>query len=154
MNATSKGIGRLLFVLTALLILEGCSSTRKASRSPEARLMEMHDRWQGVPYVLGGTSRSGVDCSAFVMIVMREQFGINLPRTTREQMQVGVNVRRSRLRVGDLVFFQTGRTTFHVGIMLDNKRFLHASTSRGPMISSLDERYWSQRYLRARRVMR
>ncbi|MCC5926642.1 MAG: C40 family peptidase [Bacteroidetes bacterium] len=145
---------RILVILVAAVILEGCSSTRKAMRSPEARLMEMHDRWQGVPYVLGGTTRNGVDCSAFVMIVMREQFGINLPRTTREQMRVGVRVRQSRLRVGDLVFFQTGRSTFHVGIMLDNKRFLHASTSRGPMISSLDERYWSQRYLRARRVMR
>ena len=154
MNTPSRFYVRLLALLVAVLILEACSPSRRAARSPEARLMEMHDRWQGVPYVLGGTSRNGVDCSAFVMIVMREQFGINLPRTTREQMQVGVRVRRSRLRVGDLVFFQTGRTTYHVGIMLDNKRFLHASTSRGPMISSLDERYWSQRYHRSRRVAR
>jgi cell wall-associated NlpC family hydrolase len=135
------------------LLLGACSGTRKSARSPEARLMQAFEQWKGTPYVLGGSSRSGVDCSAFVQIVMRQQLGVDVPRTTREQMNTGSRVRRSRLKTGDLVFFQTGRNTFHVGIMLDGHRFLHASTSQGPMISSLSENYWSRRYLRSRRVM-
>ncbi|KPP96093.1 MAG: lipoprotein Spr [Bacteroidetes bacterium HLUCCA01] len=153
MIAARQTLLRTVAVMLLLVLIGSCASSRKSARSVESRLMEMHDRWQGTPYVLGGTSRSGVDCSAFVMIVMREQFGINLPRTTREQMRTGTRVRKSRLRAGDMVFFRTGRNTYHVGIMLDGDRFLHASTSRGPMVSRLDERYWSRRYLRSRRIM-
>jgi cell wall-associated NlpC family hydrolase len=143
----------VLSVLMVSMLLVACSGTRKSARSPEARLMQAYEQWRGTPYVLGGTTRSGVDCSAFVQIVMRQQLGVDLPRTTREQMNAGSRVRRARLKTGDLVFFQTGRNTYHVGIMLDSHRFLHASTSRGPMISSLTENYWNRRYLRSRRVM-
>lgn len=147
-NGTIIGVFILLMVL-----LSSCSSSRKASRSPEARLMESFQQWRGTPYMLGGTTRSGVDCSAFVQIVMQQQFRVRLPRTTEEQLRVGRRARRSSLKPGDLVFFRTGRNTLHVGIMIDGNRFMHASTSAGVTISSLNERYWSQRYLRARRVL-
>ncbi len=147
-NGTIIGVFILLMVL-----LSSCSSSRKASRSPEARLMESFQHWRGTPYMLGGTTRSGVDCSAFVQIVMQQQFRVRLPRTTEEQMRSGRRARRSSLRPADLVFFRTGRNTLHVGIMIDGNRFMHASTSAGVTISSLNERYWSQRYLRARRVL-
>lgn len=140
-------------LLLLLVILAGCAGPRKAARSPEARLTQAYEQWKGTPYLLGGSSRSGVDCSAFIQIVMRQQFRVELPRTTSQQMNAGRRVRKSALRAGDLVFFQTGRRTLHVGIMMDNHRFLHASTSSGVMISSLQERYWTRRYLRARRVM-
>lgn len=144
---------RMCSILALIFIVAACSSSRRAMRSPEGRLMHAYEQWKGTPYQLGGTTRSGIDCSAFVQIVMRNYFRLDLPRTTSEQMRVGIRVRRSRVRTGDLVFFRTGRTTLHVGIMVDRERFLHASTSQGVMISSLNERYWRERYIRARRVM-
>jgi cell wall-associated NlpC family hydrolase len=142
-----------VFVLLMIFIV-GCSSSRRVAISPEARLMQSYEQWKGTPYRLGGTTRSGVDCSAFVQIVMRDQFRIDLPRTTDQQLRTGRRVRRGSLNVGDLVFFRTGRSTLHVGIMLDRNRFMHASTSQGVMISSLNERYWSQRFIRGRRLSR
>lgn len=121
----------------------------------EARstLMQAYREWKGTPYVLGGVSSSGVDCSSFVRIVYENYFGIDLPTNTRTQLNAGTGIRRISLRTGDLVFFRTGRKTLHVGIITEGKDFLHASTSKGVMISSLKEYYWSSRYLAARRVL-
>lgn len=121
----------------------------------EARstLMAAYREWKGTPYVLGGASANGVDCSSFVRIVYDNYFGIDLPSNTRTQLNAGEGIRRLSLQTGDLVFFRTGRKTLHVGIITEGKEFLHASTSKGVMISSLKEYYWSSRYLAARRVL-
>lgn len=118
-----------------------------------ASLMQAYRDWKGTPYRLGGDSSSGVDCSSLVRIIFDEYFDIELPPTTVTQLNAGAGVRRTSLKTGDLVFFKTGRKTLHVGIIIKNNEFLHASTSNGVMISRLDERYWSSRYLAARRVM-
>jgi lipoprotein Spr len=146
-------ISRSVAMVLLILLVAGCSTTRKSVRSPEARLMESYNKWRGTPYRLGGNSLSGVDCSAFVQIVMRDQFGVQLPRTTDQQLRTGQRVRKNRLRTGDLIYFRTSRTTLHVGIMLDKQRFIHASTSSGVMISSINERYWNRRYIGGRRVI-
>lgn len=146
-------ISRSVAMVLLIILVAGCSSTRKSTRSPEARLMESYNKWKGTPYRLGGNSLSGVDCSAFVQIVMRDQFGVQLPRTTDQQLRTGQRVRKNRLRTGDLIYFRTSRTTLHVGIMVDRQRFMHASTSSGVMISSINERYWSRRYIGGRRVI-
>ena len=121
----------------------------------EARstLMQAYREWKGTPYVLGGASSRGVDCSSFVRIVFDNYFGIEVPSNTRTQLNAGTSIRRLSLRTGDLVFFRTGRKTLHVGIITEGKDFLHASTSKGVMISNLKEYYWSSRYLAARRVL-
>lgn len=121
----------------------------------EARttLMQAYREWKGTPYVLGGATSSGVDCSSFVRIVYENYFGIELPSNTRTQLNAGSGIRRLSLKTGDLIFFRTGRKTLHVGIITEGKDFLHASTSKGVMISSLKEYYWSSRYLAARRVL-
>lgn len=116
-------------------------------------LMEAYRDWKGTPYRLGGATQRGVDCSMFVNIVFEDYFDIGLPRNTRTQLNVGDGVRRSAISTGDLVFFRTGRQTLHVGIMINQKEFLHASTSYGVTISKLGKKYWSNRYLAARRVM-
>lgn len=107
----------------------------------------------GVPYKLGGSSRSGIDCSAFTQIVFKNN-GTSIPRTTSQQYNVGQAVSKSNLQQGDLVFFNTnGRSVSHVGIYVGNNNFIHASTSRGVMVSSInDPYYWGSRYVGAKRV--
>ncbi|MFV2057547.1 MAG: NlpC/P60 family protein [Thiohalomonadales bacterium] len=109
-------------------------------------------RWQGVPYQLGGTSKKGVDCSAFVRAAMKNGLAIQLPRTTEQQVRVGRSISKSELRPGDLVFFKTGFFKKHVGIYLGDEVFMHASTSKGVMKSSLNSNYWRSHYWRSRRV--
>ncbi len=109
--------------------------------------------WKGVPYVLGGTGYGGVDCSSFMQIVFEDYFEIELPRNTRQQMKVGKSVKKNKIRLGDMVFFKTGRDTYHVGVMVNNEQFMHASTSSGVMISGLQERYWANSYLTTRRIL-
>jgi cell wall-associated NlpC family hydrolase len=112
-------------------------------------------RWKGTPYQLGGTGRRGIDCSAFVMTVFRNTFGIELPRCTDSQVQVGIHVSKAQLRTGDLVFFRTSRYSVnHVGIYLKSGEFAHTSKSRGVTISSLYNGYWQSRYWTARRIFR
>jgi cell wall-associated NlpC family hydrolase len=117
------------------------------------KLHGAHREWEGTPYVLGGSGMNGIDCSAFTQVVFREYFGTSIPRHTRDQLQEGSGIRRNAIRPGDLVFFRTNRGVLHVGIAMENDRFLHASVSNGVMISSLSENYWAGRYLGARRVL-
>lgn len=111
-------------------------------------------RYLGVPYMWGGTSFSGVDCSGFVQAVF-EHNGIELPRTADSQFLAGQPVSQSDLRPGDLVFFETYAVgASHVGIFLGGGRFIHASSSDGVRVDALGEDYYAQRYLGARRLIR
>ena len=102
---------------------------------------------QGIPYVFGGTTPNGFDCSGFVQYVFR-QAGINLPRMADEQSAVCKSV--TNPQEGDLVFFQTyAPGVSHIGISLGGNRFIHASSSKGITISSLDEDYWANHYIGA-----
>ena len=117
------------------------------------RLNRAYTEWRGTPYQWGGTNLKGVDCSAFMQVIFDEYLGEKLPRTTLEQMKLGKKIRRKWIDLGDLVFFKTGPTTYHVGVMVDRRHFLHAGTTGGVMISDLNARYWSVHYLSARRVL-
>lgn len=110
-------------------------------------------RYIGVPYRFGGTSPKGFDCSGYIQYVF-DQHGKKLPRSADVQFTTGKSVVRSQLQVGDLVFFTTYEPgPSHDGIYLGNGQFIHASSSRGIMISKLDEPYWKPRYIGARRVL-
>ena len=107
----------------------------------------------GVPYKFGGTTPKGFDCSGFVAYVF-ERHGKHLPRAADEQYRVGRSISRAALRPGDLVFFTTyAPGASHNGIYIGDGKFIHASSSRGVMISSLDDIYWKPRYIGARRVL-
>ncbi|BEH71921.1 hypothetical protein GBS0709_10380 [Edwardsiella tarda] len=119
----------------------------------KSKIMDQYASWKGVRYRLGGDSKRGIDCSAFVQRTFREQFGLELPRSTSQQEGTGRAIKRSKLRIGDLVLFRAGSTGRHVGIYLGNDQFVHASTSSGVTISNLNETYWKKRYREARRVL-
>lgn len=156
----SRGLLILVLALSVAL-LGSCGGTpsRHAANAPSgdssltAMLYEQYREWKGTKYRYGGLSKRGVDCSGFVYLTFRDLLGIELPRTTQYQSRAGVGVTPAGLRAGDLVFFQTGATKHHVGIYLDNRQFLHASASKGVMLSSLEDSYWATRYWRARRVV-
>lgn len=112
----------------------------------------------GTPYKTAGADpRIGFDCSGFVMFVFRDAMGVALPRSTGEQFALhGGSPRLGSLLTGDLVFFNTaGRGVSHVGIYVGEGRFVHAPNHGGRVrLDRLDDRYWQQRYLGARRILR
>jgi cell wall-associated NlpC family hydrolase len=123
----------------------------------EQRLRDAIQPWYGTPYKIGGTSKSGVDCSAFTRAVFEAAFRFQLPRTAEEQERLGNKIDRRSLQTGDLVFFRTqGMGPFfrsrHVGVYLGGGEFAHASGKKGVTISRLDNSYWNKKYATARRL--
>lgn len=116
-------------------------------------LMAQYRDWRSVKYKEGGLSKSGVDCSGFVYRTYLDRFGIRLPRSTELLAKNGAVIPAARLLPGDLVFFKTGVKQRHVGIYVGDRNFIHASTSRGVTISSLDNVYWSRNYWKSIRVV-
>ena len=158
-----------VIIVSLSLLLAGCSAStgprptaratslgneidlNDSSRVKKA-LYAQHSEWRGTRYKMGGLSKKGIDCSGFAYQTFRSRLGYQLPRTTESQSKLGKTVSRRDLRAGDLVFFKTGITVRHVGMYLENGKFLHASTSRGVMISNLDNVYWKKKYWKAQRL--
>ncbi|PVX33035.1 putative lipoprotein NlpC [Pasteurella langaaensis DSM 22999] len=117
-------------------------------------LSEQQREWGGTPYVLGGNTRNGVDCSGFTRVTFIDRFNIQLPRTTTEQSKYGKKVPKNQIQTGDLVFFKTGRgpNGYHVGIYVKDDKFLHASTKGGVIYSSLNNPYWLKTFWQVRRI--
>jgi cell wall-associated NlpC family hydrolase len=152
------------------MLLGACSHTRISERTPaipetvpasvdfsnktlvRQQLYAQFNQWRAVKYKNGGLSRNGVDCSGFVYLTFDARFGIHLPRSTSQQVRMGQPIQRRALTSGDLVFFKTGGSTRHVGIYLEDGKFLHASTERGVTISDLHDAYWAKTYWKAIRI--
>ncbi len=102
---------------------------------------------------MGGTTKKGIDCSAFSGTLLSTIYSFNMPRTAREQYKICERLNKEDLLPGDLVFFNTrGRGVSHVGVYLDNNHFVHSSSSEGVKISSLDEDYYSRKFICGGRV--
>jgi lipoprotein Spr len=109
------------------------------------------DDWFGTRYRLGGTTKKGIDCSALTGALLLAVYGFSVPRTARQQYNVTDHIEKEDLKEGDLVFFNTHGGVSHVGVYLENNYFLHAST-HGVTISSLDDSYYSRRFICGGRV--
>ena len=145
--------------LEATLRNEEIAKTVKFTKKIDDLLAEAQT-YLGTPYRYGGMTRYGIDCSAFVLSVFGSVTGMNLPRVAASQAQEGEKIEKDQLQKGDLVFFShqgRGRIS-HVGIVEEvspegDVKFIHAATSRGVMISSLNDSYWGPRYRFAKRVI-
>lgn len=160
---------RQILVFGLVVLLAACSSAPERGTEPvaaprqtaqqaastdpiKAALYAQYREWRGAPYRYGGLSKHGIDCSGFVQLTLQRRFGSNVPRTTIEQVRTGHAVSRGHWQAGDLVFFRTGHKKRHVGIYVEDGKFLHASNSDGVTLSSLHKPYWQQRYWTTRRI--
>jgi cell wall-associated NlpC family hydrolase len=114
-------------------------------------LFEVIDEWYGTKYCMGGTTKSCIDCSAFVQTVFSNVFEMNIPRTARDQYAASQKISSTMLKEGDLLFYNTRGGVSHVGIYLQNNKFVHASTSGGVMISDMFEPYYVKHFISAGR---
>lgn len=124
------------------------SETRK-------KIIEEAISWIGVPYKYGGNDRNGVDCSGLVLQVYDKIADIKLPRNSAKQAEFCKRIKKEDVKDGDLVFFATGKDpgiVSHVGIMIDEDRFIHSSTSRGVVVSRVSSDYYTNRLMLYGRV--
>jgi cell wall-associated NlpC family hydrolase len=113
------------------------------------------ERWYGTPYRYGGVDGGGFDCSGFSRMLYLRVAGLNLPRTSKQQYQLGRGISQDDMRPGDLVFFRSPNSSdiTHVGVYLGSSYFTHSSTSRGVTFNSIKESYYRHNFFGARRVV-
>ena len=128
----------------------------ETSYTENESLLESVVSWLGTPYRYGSSSKSGTDCSGFVSRVFKEVYGLTLQRSSRSMFSSVQRVDKDEMRTGDLVFFRRGpgQPIYHVGIYLKDRKFAHAATNGGVMVSSLDQAYYSRNFYAAGRVER
>jgi len=130
------------------------SDIATAGSFEQQKMMDAILAWLGTPYELGGETKDGIDCSAFSKEIFKTSAGMDLPRTTEQQVKLGASVSQENLKFGDLIFFNTtGQNPSHVGIYIGDDMFAHASVSFGVTLSSLYSSYYKKRYTEARRII-
>jgi cell wall-associated NlpC family hydrolase len=126
----------------------------KKSKINKQKMGYIIDSYLGTPYREKGSSRLGIDCSGLVMETYKRYSGINLPHDTKKLHKLVKKIKKKNLLYGDLVFFSfDSHEVSHVGIYIGEDKFVHSSRSQGVIISSLEEKYYSQNYVGARRVI-
>ena len=131
------------------------SSTKApADKIDDQKMMDVILGYLGTPYVYGGDSKSGIDCSAFTSAVYGQSVNVKLARTAADQVKEGTPVSFDDLKFGDLMFFDTtGANPSHVGIYIGDDLFAHASEAFGVTISSIESSYYKNRYTESRRII-
>lgn len=161
-NKTKQNFNYIFFLLLLILLSpiysSSCSSTKKIRTQNINKVVETAKSYRGTPYRYGGTTRSGMDCSALVYHSFYS-VGITMPRTSDAQSKEGKKVTGNNLEKGDLLFFATGKKkkqVTHAGIVTDTSKgnilFIHSSTSLGVTEDNLSQAYWSKAFLFGRRI--
>ncbi len=115
-------------------------------------LLTSFKSWKGTRYAFGGDSQRGIDCSALTRRVYREVFSYELPRVTTDQIKVGKHVSMHNLKPGDILFFRPEGKYNHTAVYLGNSLFINASSSKGVILSSLENKYWKRYFKHGVRV--
>ncbi len=165
----------ILYLLLLTLFISSCGSKKSIPRKNKAitstevkrpssskqidNIINDAMRYEGTRYKYGGTTKSGMDCSGLVYVAFKEN-NVALPRVSRDMATRGNKVSLSKAKEGDLVFFQTNKNKKvinHVGLVTSVKggavTFIHSSTSRGVIVSTLNERYWKSAFVEIRRII-
>lgn len=121
------------------------------------RLYQFIDQWLNTPYLWGGTTKKGIDCSSLIQQLLQNVYNITIPRTSVDQFftqWIDKFGSTQYLSEGDLVFFRTNqeKVVSHVGLYLGNRMFVNSSSSKGVSIANLDDPYWKKMYVGAGRV--
>ena len=146
---------RFLAILVVTLFLTSCGSTRNTKTTLVKNKLEAQFKiYKGTKYKYGGIDKRGFDCSGYVNKVYKDALNIQLPRTTKEIAKQGKKVKKSNLKIGDLVFFRPSSKYRHVGIYMGNNQFMHSSTSKGVIKSSLKNEYWKRKYRFSKRILK
>ncbi|WP_439132010.1 NlpC/P60 family protein [Polaribacter sp.] len=156
---------KIFFLLVFSLVLTACSSSKKIASSVKkpktktARIIANALQYQGVDYKFGGTTKKGMDCSGLVYVVFGKE-NIQLPRISRNMAKKGKAIPLRKLKIGDLVFFKINRRSNqinHVGLVTSIKNsqiyFIHSTSSRGVIVSSLSEKYWKKNFVKATSIL-
>ncbi len=149
----------IFFLVLGLMLATSCASKKKAAGEPFNTVIQTARSYTGTPYRYGGTTRSGMDCSALVYHSFYS-VGITMPRISGDQSKMGKSIRTNEIKPGDVLFFATGKRkkqVTHSGIVTEatrgDVRFIHSSTSLGVSEDYLSNNYWSKAFLFARRVL-
>lgn len=160
-----------LVIVFSVVIISSCGSSKGITNDPiysssekedlltrdEKELIKEAKSWIGTKYKYGGNTRDGIDCSGFVLQVYKTVYDLKLPRSSKDQYAFCKKVEKNMMRVGDLVFFATGKSkdvVSHVGIYIGNNEFIHASSSKGVVISNLDQNYYVRTFVSAGKVVK
>ncbi len=166
---------KFIFLLTLLITIAGlssCSSSKNTSNETYTSkhynnkkvemdkdkvnaLVKELNKWIGTKYKYGGTTKKGIDCSGLVMQAYKKACDIKLPRSSREQHRYCTRINRKDLIKGDLVFFATGKSkkiVTHVGVYIGNGEIIHASSSKGVVVSRLSDKYYTNTYHSSGRI--
>lgn len=167
-------MNKLLLILIITFTLISCGSKKKISSSSKVKssssyvgkpkpiatkIADYALGFQGTRYKYGGTTKKGMDCSGLIYTSFLSE-NIQLPRVSRNMAKEGKMLRVNQINVGDLLFFQTNKNKNvinHVGLVVEiapsTIKFIHSTTSRGVIVSSLNERYWNDAFVMAKRVL-
>lgn len=120
----------------------------------DAKFIEEIDTWLGTPYVYGGASKKGTDCSGMIQTMYKNLYGISLNRSANDMQKDVRFIDLNKARLGDILFFKINfQTVGHVALYLGDRRFIHATVNKGVMISCLDEDYYAKRYYKCGRIV-
>jgi lipoprotein Spr len=124
------------------------------SATSNLKLYQFVYDWIGTPYRLGGGTKKGIDCSGFAVELYNKVFSTLIGNNSRNIFSMVNPISKDELKEGDLVFFKIGsRSITHMGVYIGNNKFAHASSSKGVMISDLDEDYWRRYYYKGGRLL-
>lgn len=145
---------KILIIIFLIFFYNPISSPKTKIVQTENNLLYFIGEWINTPYRFGGTSKSGIDCSAFVRKLFKDVYDLNLPRTAYRQFKVSKRIKKKDLEKGDLIFFKSyGTNPWHVGMYLGSDYFIHSSIKFGVTVSCLTDLHYQRIYYAAGRIL-